>query len=586
MSRSWLIVLVIGACSSRSAGDEARSRPAPAAAAAPTVRPAPVEDRYDSGALGAITFALSEGTPEARAHFTRGLLALHSFWYDEAIREFQAAIDADPTMNMAYWGAAMSRCKLLWGDDDLTAARELLARMPDPDRLPPREQAWVLAAVELIRDGDVRTSRKRFATAMESLHAQYPDDESATFLAAALLAAMRPDDPDRVAVRKRAAGLAAAVFAHNPKHPGAAHYLIHAYDTPELAAQALPYARAYAQIAPSAFHARHMPAHIFARLGMWKEAIASCQAAWDASVAAARAERRSADHHDFHSLSWLVEMNFELGQRAAADRALGVFGAAVRSGLGHQGRAQYANQVASYLVRTGGWARLDELLSPLDAPAVDDAPPAVATGSAARTGSDASHCAPLPAASPVAQLEQLAVLDARAWAAAGLHDVARTQRALREADAARDKLRSFLQATQPKDAIARIDAAHARHRELLLAYAGNNDRAVVDVLRRSLGDDEADGGESNPSGFIAHEALAEALLRLDRAKDAAAEYAVVLRGHPGRARSLLGAARAATRVGDATTARGWYDQLAQLWSGADPETEGLAEARAAITPGR
>src|SRR5262249_54423285 len=148
-------------------------------------------------------------------------------------------------------------------------------------------------------------------------------------------ASTRPDDPDNAAVRNRAAALAAGVFEHNPVHPGAAHYLIHAYDTPELAEQALPFARAYARIAPAAFHARHMPAHIFSRLGMWKEAIASCQAAWDASTAAARRDGLSASHDDFHSLAWLVEMPFEIGQRKAADRAIGEFAAAVKGGLGH-----------------------------------------------------------------------------------------------------------------------------------------------------------------------------------------------------------------------------------------------------------
>ncbi|HSK03191.1 MAG TPA: hypothetical protein VK932_18190, partial [Kofleriaceae bacterium] len=371
VARTWfLICLAAGACSSRGAdAPKGRDEGKPAAPAPAPVTPAPPpDDRYDPGALGATSFQHSEGTPEARAHFTRGLLALHSFWYDEAVRQFEAAILADPEMNMAYWGSAMSRCKLLWGDDDLAAAREVMSRMPNPDRLTPREQAWVLAGVELVRDDDVRTSRKKFAAAMDRLHAQFPDDESATFLAVALLAAMRPEDPDAAAVRERAAGLARAVFEKNPKHPGAAHYLIHAYDTPELAARALPQAREYARIAPAAFHARHMPAHIFSRLGMWKEAIASCQAAWDASLAAARREKLSANHHDFHSLSWLMEMPFELGLRKDADRALAEFGAAVRAGLGRQHRALYATGVASYMMRTGEWARVDELLAPLEAP--------------------------------------------------------------------------------------------------------------------------------------------------------------------------------------------------------------------------
>src|SRR5262249_10130544 len=153
---------------------------------------------------------------------------------------------------------------------------------------------------------------------------------------------------------------------------GAAHYLIHAYDTPELAKLALPMAREYARIAPAAFHARHMPAHIFSRLGMWPDAITSCQAAWDASVAAARREKLSADHYDFHSLNWLVEMPVELGHRKAADAALAVFAASVREGVGHQARSAYAGEVASYMMRTGDWSRVDELLTPLTTPALEE----------------------------------------------------------------------------------------------------------------------------------------------------------------------------------------------------------------------
>src|SRR5579862_2675919 len=118
VGRAWLFGWVCAAlaCSSPMGDDKARPEE--------RSRSPAVADLEDARALGAVTFPFSDGTPDARAHFTRGLLALHSFWYDEATRQFQAAIDADPTMNMAYWGAAMSRCQLLWGDDDVAAARE------------------------------------------------------------------------------------------------------------------------------------------------------------------------------------------------------------------------------------------------------------------------------------------------------------------------------------------------------------------------------------------------------------------------------------------------------------------------------
>ncbi|MDB4961839.1 MAG: uncharacterized protein JWP01_1838 [Myxococcales bacterium] len=582
MMKRWLLVAL--ACSS--CGREDKPVPKPQATTT-TVSPAAqvVDDRYDARALGALSFELSEGTPAARAHFKRGLLALHSFWYDEATREFQAAIVADPSMNMAYWGAAMSRCKLLWGDDDVAAAKELLSRMPDPDRLSPREQTWVVATLELLRAGDVRASRAKFAAAMEAVNAEFPDDESATFLALAVLSAMRPDDPDAIAVRKRSAALALGVFKRNPKHPGAAHYLIHAYDTPELAAEALPFARAYEAIAPAAFHARHMPAHIFSRMGMWKDAITSCQSAWDASVAAAGREKLSRDHHDFHSLSWIVEMNFELGRRKDADAALKVFETAVRSGLGRQFRAAYASQVASYVKRTGDASRIDDLLAALEAPAVEEAAPAApATGSAARSGQPASHCAPASASSPLALFEHLAVSDARARAASMQRDLAKTKSYIAEMDAANEKLHPFFASTQPADALAKMDAANARRREALLARASGNDRRLLEVLRQSVAADAGAGaaGESNPSGFVVQEEIADTLLRLGQAKEAAAAYDAVLQTHPGRASAVLGAARAESRAKNLTSARARYQQLLELWSAADDGIDGLAEARSAV----
>jgi hypothetical protein len=578
----WFVV-ACSACSRR------EDQPQPPPPSKSTVAPADaaVDDRYDRDSLGAINFALTEGTPEARAHFTRGMLALHSFWYDEATRQFEAAIAADPSMNMAYWGAALSHVKILWGDDDVAAAKDVLRRMPDPDRMSPREQEWLFAEVALLKPDNVRTSRKDFVTAMEQLHASYPDDESATFLALALLSTVRPEDPDAVAVRKRAAGLAAGVFARNPKHPGAAHYVIHAYDTPDLAELALPHAQAYAKIAPAAFHARHMPAHIFSRLGMWKDAIASCRSAWDASVAAARDLKLSANHHDFHSLNWLVEMSFERGRRKDADAALKTFADAVRGGLDRRQRALYATQVGSYMMRTGDWNRVDELLAPLDAPVRDDAGMPSPPSPPGQRSDPASHCAPAPAASPLDLLEKHAVLDARARAAAMQHDVAKTTAAIAELDKVREQLRPFNSANQSKEAIAQTAAATARRNEALLARARGDDRALLDALRKSVADaDIASDGETNPTGFVVREEMAETLLRLGQPKAAAAEFALVLKSHRGRARSLLGGARAGVRAGDAKVARVMYEQLLQVWADADDGIDGLAEARTAIAAGK
>ena len=126
MSR-WLAILCTVACSSSS-----KTEPTPGSSAPRVPSPADADTTIDEGSLGALMFAVSDGTPAARAHFSRGLLALHSFWYDEATREFEAAIATDPSLRMAYWGAAMSHLPLLWGNDDLTAAKKDVREDAEP----------------------------------------------------------------------------------------------------------------------------------------------------------------------------------------------------------------------------------------------------------------------------------------------------------------------------------------------------------------------------------------------------------------------------------------------------------------------
>ncbi|MEO7735594.1 MAG: hypothetical protein ABIY55_31860, partial [Kofleriaceae bacterium] len=522
IGRISMIVALAAACGRST--PEHREPPPPPSPAVEAAAPA----GYDRDALGALHFEVAGGTPAARRDFDRGLLALHSFWYDEATRRFQAAITADPTFAMAYWGLAMSHAKLLWGDDDLDAGRDALQRMPNPSALPPHDQAWVVAALSLFRraNPDVRASRTEFVAIMEQVHAKFPDDESALFLALALLSTVRPGDPDPVAVRKRAAGLAMEVFQRNPKHPGAAHYLIHAYDTPELAALALPAARQYASIAPAAFHALHMPSHIFVRLGMWKDAVASCQAAWDASVAWVTRDHLAPALEDFHSLSWLIELSFERGRRTDAERALAIYAAAVRAGLPHDKRAAFANQVGSVLARTGEWARVDELLAPLGAPASD----AGAGGNA----SPACGHPPAAAGSPTELFERRAVLGTRAQAAAMQHDAAALARLLDQRDAIDGELHPFLVATQPKAFVASADQLRGLVRKALTARARGDDRQLIAALQPlAIDQDQEFTGEGTAGGMLHHEAIAEALIRLGQPAKALAEYRVVLATHRG-----------------------------------------------------
>src|SRR5919108_1850701 len=240
--------------------------------------------------LGSLTFPNS-CAPAAQSDFLRGVASLHSFGYEEAIEAFRAAQKIDPSFAMAYWGEAMCFNQPLWFHEDVAAGRAALRKFAATGQeraarvKTPREQGYFAAVEALFGVGDKRTRDKAYADAMAALVATFPqDDEAHAFYALALLA-MLPSGDAALPMRQKAGAIAESVFARNQKHPGAAHYILHAYDHATLADKALPAARVYAQIAPSASHALHMPAHAFVQLGSWDEAAASDQTSWDASVA-------------------------------------------------------------------------------------------------------------------------------------------------------------------------------------------------------------------------------------------------------------------------------------------------------------
>ena len=201
--------------------------------------------------------------------------------YEDAIDAFRAAQKADPSFALAYWGEAMSFSQPLWFFEELPQARAALAKLgPTPDARiakakTPREQGFIRAVDALFGQGDKAGRHAQYAAAMAKLAADHPqDDEVQAFYALALLATM-PRGDAALPIRQRAGTIAETVFKRNPNHPGAAHYLLHAYDHGSLAGKALPAARVYAKIAPAASHALHMPAHTFLQVGFWDEAAAS-----------------------------------------------------------------------------------------------------------------------------------------------------------------------------------------------------------------------------------------------------------------------------------------------------------------------
>jgi tetratricopeptide (TPR) repeat protein len=312
--------------------------------------------------LGSINFPTS-AKPEAQPYFLEGVKDLHSFAFDEATVAFRKAEKADPKFALAYWGEAMSFNHPLWAQQDLPSAQAVLARLAPTaqERFAkagtPKERAFLEAQDKLFYSpGDKLARDISYSDAMAQMHARWPeDDEIAIFYSLSLLGTVRPGD---TGYRRQAlaASIALDVFARNPDHPGAAHFIIHAFDDPDLAILALPAARRYAKIAPDAPHALHMPSHIFVQLGMWEEVRASNIAAYHSALNIVKQYHVPEGREDFHTLSWLQYANLMLGNFDEARTNLDAAHAAVLRNPDNSGVKQgYLNMWARQVLETQKW---------------------------------------------------------------------------------------------------------------------------------------------------------------------------------------------------------------------------------------
>src|SRR5918994_2007147 len=275
--------------------------------------------------LGVISFENS-GAPAAQPDFIKGVAALHNFQYPLAARAFQRAQAADPDFALAYWGEAMSYDHAVWHEQDTKSARAVLARLgatPEARAAKaktPREKAYLAAVETLFSEGGEDDRERRYALAMEQLHTKYPDDVDATCFYALALMGTSNEGRD-VPTYMRAAALMQDIFARNPQHPGAAHYLIHAVDDSVHAPLGLRAADAYAKIAPDSPHAQHMTSHIYLALGMWDETVAANE----------RTIRLSKTSGCGHAVTWLGYAYLQQGRFADARRLTEACGEEMRT---------------------------------------------------------------------------------------------------------------------------------------------------------------------------------------------------------------------------------------------------------------
>jgi tetratricopeptide (TPR) repeat protein len=504
--------------------------------------------------LGRVEFPTS-GSEKAQAHFLRGLAALHSFWYEEALEAFRESTKVDPDFAMGYWGEAMAHNHPLWSEQDIAAARLVLAKIKETPKLTERERAYLNALKLLYGEGDKRSRDVAYSAAMEKIYRAYPEDlDAAAFYSLSLLGL---SGEKGYRLQAKAGAIALDVYQKNSNHPGAAHYIIHAFDDPDHAILALPAARRYASIAPEAHHARHMPSHIFLQLGMWPEAAASNEAAWESSDAWMKRKNLPLSVRDYHSLHWLLYVYLQQGRYSKAEQLLTLMKKVMSESTNDNKlrpgyyENNYAHMAATFIVETERWNLTTELFPEK---------PAAPTEQTSMTGG--GHTGHTPA--PAQMTDGATVRTSRASVSLPVF------------------VRGLAAAVKGSDAVTNNLEEIKQLEVTALSASMKNDHAkAIELMRKATALEEQSSPPYGPPHLIkpTHELFGEILLRAGKPAEAAEQFKTSLLRQPNRARSLLGAARAAAQTGNHAAAVTAYTTLLEQWKDADRDLPELREAR-------
>src|SRR5262249_8765166 len=213
--------------------------------------------------------------------FDLALAKLHTFSFPDAAKTFMAVAQKDPGCAMAYWGIAATAIGSLYGGrpgPEALQGERAVEKAKAIGGKNARESDYV-AAVEVFYKGadtlDYGARVRSYANALKQLHHKYPEDREAEIFYAYDLSALGTPTDRTFTYELRGAAILEKLYAELPDHPGVIHYLLHAYDNTPYASRGLTAALRLAQVAPSSPHALQFPAHIFNRMGLWHESIAT-----------------------------------------------------------------------------------------------------------------------------------------------------------------------------------------------------------------------------------------------------------------------------------------------------------------------
>jgi hypothetical protein len=506
--------------------------------------PSPAADK-----IGQVSFPIS-CAPTAQKPFERAVALLHSFWYLEAVKGFTEVTQIDPQCAIGYWGIAMSNWTQIWSPPQpagLKRGWEAVEKARAATSKNAKEADFVAAAEAFFKDADKADHRTRaaaYSRAMEQAYAKYPTDrEVAAFYALSLQAVADPKDKT-YAQQKKSAEIAEKIFAAQPDHPGAAHYIIHAYDYPALAPKGLTAASRYAVFAPAVPHALHMPSHIYVLLGMWMETV-------QGNVMAAEAERVRGNPDDhMHAIDYLVYGYLQMAQDADAKRVVDQ-ARAIMSGLAvknyNSGRPTAHFAMAAVEAR---WAMERNRWS--EAAAIDPRP------------------------NRFAHTEAM-IYFARAIGAARTGNAARAKADVDRLAELRDAL------LQAKDAYwaEQVEIQRRGAAAWLARAEGKRDDALAMMRAAAELEDSTEKHNITPGPIAtARELLGDMLVESGQPAQAAREYEASLSRAPNRFKTLYGVARASELAGDRDKARTFYTRLVTVAASSDNQRPELQQARA------
>ncbi len=519
------------------------------------------ETRPDASRLGTIHFPTS-GAEAAQPHFLRGVLLLHSFEYARAADAFREAQQIDPDFAMAYWGQAMTYNHPPWIQQDREPARAALDRLAPTSEArraeapTAREKAYLETVEILYGEGPKARRDTLYAEAMEQLAGRFPDDtEARAFYALSLLGLSQGERSHRSYMR--AGAMALRIFREHPRHPGAMHYAIHAFDDPVHAPLGLPAARSYAQIAENAAHAQHMVSHIFLALGRWDEVVAANE----------KATKAVAQTTDFaagsgrsrwpcgHNAKWLLYGYLQQGRPSAARELFG--------------------ECRAVQEEHPDWRSPRSSVATMRAMLAVDTP----KGPEGSNGRETLRLEVDTTGFGLSAKHEVNLADGLLAARQG--SLAAATSALEAMTARREKKMAARAAgASPTTSLRRAQIMERVLRARILAAKGDREGAVEE-LRRAVAVQERLPIPFGPPQVVKppSELLGEVLLALGKPAEAARAFRHALERTPRRPRSLLGLARAHAAAGEPERATETYRKLLAIWDQADPDLPGLAEAR-------